>query len=34
MQNSMTAPVVGKVKSVLVKDGDTVGEDDTLVELE
>lgn len=34
MQNSMCAGTVGKVKSVLVKEGDTVGEDDTLVELE
>lgn len=34
MQNSMCATVAAKVKSVLVKEGDTIGDDDVLVELE
>ena len=34
MQNSMKASVTGKVKSVRVKPGDTVEEDQILVELE
>lgn len=34
MQNSLTAGATGKIKSVSVKEGDTVSEDDTLVELE
>lgn len=34
MQNSMSSAIATKIKSVLVKEGDTVGEDDILVELE
>lgn len=34
MQNSMSSTIAAKIKSVLVKEGDTVGEDDILVELE
>ncbi|XP_019878173.1 propionyl-CoA carboxylase alpha chain, mitochondrial-like [Aethina tumida] len=34
MQNSMVAATTGKIKTVNVKAGDTVGEDDVLVELE
>lgn len=34
MQNSMSSTVAAKIKSVLVKEGDTVGEDDILVELD
>ena len=34
MQNSLTAAATGKVKAVHVKSGDTVGEDDVLVEFE
>lgn len=34
MQNSMSSAVAARIKSVLVKEGDTVGEDDILVELE
>lgn len=34
MQNSMASAVAARIKSVLVKEGDTVGEDDVLVELE
>jgi biotin carboxyl carrier protein len=34
MQNSMKASVTGKVKAVHVKPGDTVEEDQVMVELE
>jgi propionyl-CoA carboxylase alpha chain len=34
MQNSLLAGVTGKVKAVHVKAGDTVGEDDVLIEFE
>ena len=34
MQNSMKASVAGKVKAVLIKPGDTVEEDQVLMELE
>jgi biotin carboxyl carrier protein len=34
MQNSLVAGAAGKVKAVHVKPGDTVGEDDILIEFE
>jgi pyruvate carboxylase len=34
MQNSMVAGAAGKVKAVHVKAGNTVGEDDVLIEFE
>jgi biotin carboxyl carrier protein len=34
MQNSLVAGATGKVKAVHVKAGDTVGEDDVLIEFE
>ncbi|CAH0556704.1 unnamed protein product [Brassicogethes aeneus] len=34
MQNSMVAATTGKIKTINIKAGDTVGEDDVLVELE
>jgi biotin carboxyl carrier protein len=34
MQNSLVAGAAGKVKAVHVKAGDTVGEDDVLIEFE
>lgn len=34
MQNSLVVGATGKVKAVNVKAGDTVGEDDVLIEFE